>query len=296
MNYRKIPYADLLSQADATQAPGPIGYIFHIAHCGSTLLARGLDLKDQNLVLREPYTLRQLGVDAAHGAGGDFERKVRLTRTLLARRYNQAGPVIVKANVPANFLIPALMGPQADQAAIFLHYGLEDYLLAILRSPMHRNWVQHVSNELAPGIEALTGARAASESEPIAAARLWLTQMLQFEAALAAYPKARSLNAEALFETPKAVLAAAFELFGQPQSDGTIEAIVASELFSRYSKDPRHQFDNSQRIGRREKLKVELASELEIGRLWVAARAERLPERLARPLFGDGASLLANLP
>ena len=290
MNYRRTPLADLLASVDFAPEPAPISYIFHIAHCGSTLLARALDLKDQNLVLREPYILRQLGVDAANG--GAFERKVRLARTLLARRYNPAGPVIAKANVPVNFMIPSLMGPQAEQPAIFLHYGLEDYLLAILRSPMHRNWVRHVSNELAPGIEKLTGPRAEAEGEPVAAARLWLTQMLQFEAALAAYPNARSLSAEALFESPKPVLTSAFDLFGQPQSVETIEAIVSSDLFSRYSKDPRHQFDNKQRTERREKLKVELAAELEAGRSWAHTRAGALPARLAKPLVGDGTALL----
>ena len=290
MNYRRTPLADLLAGAEAAPEPAPINYIFHIAHCGSTLLARALDLKEQNLVLREPFILRQLGVDAANGGGAEFERKIRLARVLLGRRYTQNGPVIVKANVPVNFMIASLMDPQAQQPAIFLHYGVEDYLLAILRSPMHRNWVQHVSNELGAGIEGRTGA----DSEPIAAARLWLTQMKQFEAALAAYPSARSLNAEALFETPKPVLAAAFELFGQPQSAETIEAIVASDLFSRYSKDPRHQFDNAQRIERREKLKVELAAELEAGRAWVMARADKAPKRLAKPLVGDGADLLTH--
>ena len=293
MNYRRTPVPELLAGVDAAPETAPISYIFHIAHCGSTLLARALDLKEQNLVLREPYILRQLGVDAANSGGADFERKVRLARVLLGRRYTQSEPVIVKANVPVNFMIASLMDPQVQQPAIFLHYGLEDYLLAILRSPMHRNWVQHVSNELAPGIEKLTGPRNGAESEPIAAARLWLTQMLQFEAALAAYPQARSLSAEALFETPKPVLAAAFELFGQPQSAETIEAIVASDLFSRYSKDPRHQFDNAQRIERREKLKVELAAELQAGRAWVRARAGGLRARLAKPLVGEGAELLA---
>lgn len=291
--YRRTPLAQLLTEVPAE--PAPISYIFHIAHCGSTLLARALDLKSENLVLREPYTLRQLGVDAAAGGGEAFEKKLHLVRSLLARRYNQAGPVIVKANVPVNCMIPALMAPKAHQLAILLHYGLEDYLLAMLRAPMHRNWVQLVTTELKSAIEGATGAIAADESVPVAAARLWLTQMLQFQAALASFPNTKSLCAEELFEHPKRAIAAAFELFGQAQSPETVEAIVGSEVFTRYSKDPRHQFDNAQRVERRARLKQELAAELEAARVWVSKHPAigQLPERLARPLSGQGCALLS---
>ncbi len=289
MEHKRVRRSDVLAAVkDASAAP--VNYIFHIAHCGSTLLARALELPGQNLVLREPYTLRQLGAEAANGA--EDAASVHMMRVLLGRRYNSGGPVIVKANVPVNFMIPALMRPQAEQPAIFLHYGLEDYLLAILRSQMHRDWVSHVSNELKPGLEKLTGARAGDESVAVSAARLWLAQLLQFEAALKEYPNAKSLSAEDLFETPKAVLGAAFGLFGQPQNEATIEAIVSSDLFTRYSKDPRHKFDNAQRVARRAKLKEDLSPELDAARAWAAAHAGQLPTRLAKPLVGEGCDLL----
>lgn len=286
---RRMPLAELYA-ATAKLKAAPVNYIFHIAHCGSTLLARALDLQESNLVCREPFALRQLGVMRTNG-GAEFEQRTQLARVMLGRRYNPAGPVIVKANVPVNFMIPALMEKQANEPAIFLHYGLEDYLLAILRSQMHRGWVQHVSNELEAGIYKIAGPRS-DESIPVLAARLWLTQMVQFGDALAAYPNAKSLGAEDLFERPKEAIAAAFAHFGQPQSEATIEAIVASDLFSRYSKDPRHQFDNAQRVERRAKLKVELAHELDVARGWIASRAGALPPRLAKPLVGEGPSLL----
>lgn len=288
---QRMPLPELYA-ATAKLEAAPVNYIFHIAHCGSTLLARALDLKEGNLVCREPFVLRQLGAMAANGGGGDFDKKLQLARVMLGRRYKADAPVIVKANVPVNFMIPALMDKQPDAPAIFLHYGLEDYMLAILRAQMHRGWVQHVSNELGAGIEKLTGPRVGEESIAVMAARLWLTQMLQFNQALAAYPNAKSLGAEDLFERPKEAIAAAFAHFGQPQSEAAIEATVASDLFSRYSKDPRHQFDNAQRVERRTKLKVELAGELEAARTWATARASALPARLAKPLLGEGPSLL----
>lgn len=290
----KVPRASLLQGLAAAPAAAPICYIFHTAHCGSTLLARALDLKTENLVLREPQALRQLGVEAATTRGADHERTVRLVRTLLARRYNPNGPVIVKANVPVNFLIPDLMAPQANQPAIFLHYGLDDYLLAILRSETHRGWVQRVVGQLSPGLDRLTGAQTAEQSVAVLAAHLWLAQVLMFDRALGDYPNTRSLSAEDLFEKPAAVVSAAFELFGQSQSTEVIAKIVGSEMFQRYSKDPRYAFNNALRVQRRAALKVELASDLKQARDWVLSTpaSQQLPERLARPLGGDGCALL----
>ena len=45
---------------EPVRRPEPTGSIFHVAHCGSTLLARALDRPSTNLVLREPLALRQL--------------------------------------------------------------------------------------------------------------------------------------------------------------------------------------------------------------------------------------------
>jgi hypothetical protein len=291
----RVHCADVFARMDGAGHPGRICFIFHIAHCGSTLLARALDLKGHNLVYREPFALRQLGAKAAQGEGGEeFERRVRLMRLLLSRRYEAAGPAIVKANVPVNFMIPALMQSEPDQQAILLYSGLDEYLLAILRTPVHRTWVRHVSEEFRPGIEALTGARLPGERDEILAARLWLTQMLQFDQALSAFRNTRSLCAEDLFEQPTAALTAAFSHFGQPQGSEAINAIVASDLFSRYSKDPRLQFDNAQRVSRRATLRKQLGPELAAAREWVQQQQafHQLPLRFAKPLVGEGCELL----
>src|SRR5437868_14523592 len=56
----EVPLAPLLAWHEQQPAAPPprIGWIFHIAHCGSTLLARALDLPERSLVLREPLALR----------------------------------------------------------------------------------------------------------------------------------------------------------------------------------------------------------------------------------------------
>jgi hypothetical protein len=291
---------DAVFEAQAAAAPVPKGvcYIFHIAHCGSTLLARALDLPALNLVCREPMALRQLGVEAAGFYGSpppeDWRRRATLLWTLLSRRYNTDGPVIVKANVPVNFALAPLMALGPEQPAIFLYYPLEDYLLAILRSDNHRAWIDLVSGELGRGIAALVGDARNNDSAAVKAARLWLAQLLIYARALEQIPNAASLGAEDLFNAPGEALTASFAHFGMPQSPETIETIVGSDLFTRYSKDPRMQFDNAQRLERRAKLRAKLAGELEEARNWLSrcAAAAQLPQRLARPLVGAGVPLI----
>lgn len=277
---------------------GDVGYIFHVAHCGSTLLARALDLPDVNLVLREPMALRQLGVQAAalfgEAHGEEWERRTRLAHQMFARRYASGAPTIVKANVPVNFMIPELNEIAGNPAAIAIYFPLEDYLVAILRSPNHRRWVESVSAEVGRAIRALTdGATPQSAAE--AAALLWLAQMRIYHQLIERNPRAASLNAEDLFNTPKQTILAAFAHFGQPQTAEVAQRIVESDLFSQYSKNPKVAFTNDARLERKRGMRAEIKDELAQARALIERlpAARTLPPRLGRNLLGgEGAPLL----
>ncbi len=278
------------------QAPGPVpatGWIFHVAHCGSTLLARALDRSDGGLVLREPFALRQLGVEAANGAEGDsgWQARINLATALLARRYPGAPPTVIKANVPANFMVTALLRDPAAPA-ILLYFPLADYLAAVLRSDGHRNWVRRVTAELAPAIARLAGPLPASDAE--LAAVLWLAQLRIFATVQSQFRNTWSLDAEALFTAPQPVIVAAAALFGQAISGAEAAAIAKSALFSSYAKNPAAAFDNADRLARRTALATALAAEVAAAQAWVAMRLPQypLPPQLDRPLPGTAARAL----
>ncbi len=277
-------------------APGPApetGWIFHVAHCGSTLLARALDRSDGGLVLREPFALRQLGVEAASGAASEagWQGRLDLAVALLARRYPGAPPTIIKANVPANFMLPALL-PDPAAPAVLLYFPLADYLAAVLRSDGHRNWVRRVTAELAPAIAGLVGPIPASDAE--CAAALWLAQLRNFATVQSQYRNAWSLDAEALFTIPQPVIVAASALFGQGISATDAAEIANGALFSSYAKNPAAAFDNAARLARRAALAATLAAEIATARRWVEARLPQypLPSQLDRPLPGTAARAL----
>src|SRR5215218_6527686 len=135
----RLPLAALTGEAPP---PAATGWIFHVAHCGSTLLARALDDPSLNLVLREPLALRQQAFDRD-------PKRLAVTAAMLSKRYRDDLPTIVKANVPVNFLLPEIVALDPEAPAIFLYSSLRDYLLAILRSENHRGWLNRVTTHLA---------------------------------------------------------------------------------------------------------------------------------------------------
>lgn len=237
--------------------PAPTGWIFHVAHCGSTLLARALDQLSTNLVLREPLALRQLALSPE-------PKRLALTAAMLSKRYRGDLPTIVKANVPVNFLLLDLAALDPGARVIFLHATLRDYLLAILRSDNHREWLRRVTGQLEAHLGDLAG-----NSDAELCAALWLAQMRAFQAAAARMPNARALDAETFFATPHETIKAAATHLGVPMDKDTIAAVVAGPLFATYSKNPEQPFDNQARIDRRAALEGPLADEIAQARSWV---------------------------
>ncbi len=282
-------HADRVGWAILPAAPAPrTGWIFHVAHCGSTLLARALDRADGGLVLREPMALRQLAVEAV--GGGDIAARLQVATRLYGRRYVGSEPTIVKANVPVNFILPDIMAHDPMAPAILLYFPLAEYLTAILRNPNHRQWLRNVSHELAPAIAATANA-APGDSDPERAGALWLAQMCVFAAALQRFPNARSLDATTLFDTPEPVLAAAFALFDRPIAPGELAALCAGPLFNTYSKNPALPFDNAARLAQRAEVAATIASEIDAAWHWVTANRGDLPDRLL-PALCDAPPLL----
>ena len=234
--------------AEAAPPPQTTAWIFHVAHCGSTLLARALEHVSSGLVLREPMALRQL-------AFAPDPVRLRLALAMLSRRYGGEAPTLIKANVPVN--------------AVFLYLGLEDYALAVLRSPQHRGWVRELAARFA-------GALPGSDDAASLAA-LWLWQMRAFAAALDVMPQGVTLDAERFYAAPGPTLAALAPRLGRAVDPARVAEAVSGPLFQTYSKRPGAAFDNTARLERRALLMRELAGDLAQVRGLAARTAPDLP-------------------
>ena len=261
-----VPGAALIQQM---RTPAPTSWIFHMAHCGSTLLARALDDPGASLVLREPLALRQMAIyPDANG--------LALTLAMTGKRYRPDAPTLVKANVPVNFLLPQLAVADPGARAILLYLPLRAYLLAILRSDNHRNWLRNVTTQLATYLGDLS-----TLADAELAAALWLAQVDAFTQALVSMPHARALDAEVFFNDPIAVLKLAAPHLGIPIDAAALEASVAGPLFATYAKNPSLAFDNAARIARRAEVERAIMPELDAAEAWVARHGARSSPDLA---------------
>jgi hypothetical protein len=271
----KVPAGALLP---GVPPPAATSWIFHVAHCGSTLLARALDRPDGNLVLREPLALRQLAL--SHNA-----EVLALVMAMLSKRYRADAPTLIKANVPVNFVLPDIIAFDPQARAILLYCGLRDYLLAILRSDNHRTWLRNVTAQLAAYLGDLS-----DFSDAQRAAALWLAQMRAYAAAIGAMPNARGLDAERFFAEPRGILSAAAAHLRIPITEAETDEVVQGPLFSTYSKNPEVAFDNAARLARREALEHSIAPELDQAQAWIASRDDDAAPALA---IVEGAALTA---
>ena len=247
------------SLANYPVCPKTMSWIFQIAHCGSTLLARALDQPDYALVLREPFALRQIALDTDR-------QRLPLVRAMLGKRYLSNIPTIAKGNVPINSLLPSLIALSPGDHAIFLYCPLRDYLLAVLRTPEHRAWVRGITSQLCQHLGDLEGA-----SDAERAAALWLFQMRAFKAAMLLMPGSVSLDATRFFEAPHIGLAAAASHFGMSLPAARVAQIVEGPIFATNAKRPGVPFDNAARMESRASLEHTIRTELDDGQAWVEA-------------------------
>jgi hypothetical protein len=278
-------------------------YIFHMAHCGSTLLARAMDLINENIVYREPSALRQLGLMASDSYGRepaiDWDNLLNFTLSQLGKAYKNNSPVIIKANVPVNFCIPELLDINNHTRAILLYSNFENYMLSILKADTHRNWLNIISNQLAPSIQHIIGidkTQLNSLSSPEKAACMWLVQITLFDQAAKKYKQIRCLEAELFFNDSEEVLAHAFKQFGIKAKPSLIKSIASSELFNRHSKNPNYRYDNNHRIQEKERIKAAIPKDLTEAKEWLKPYIDQgmVPQSLSRPLLGEAPKLISN--
>ncbi len=290
-----VPLPDLVTASDCREdSSEKVHYIFHMAHCGSTLLARALDTKTKNIVYREPMVLRQLAMDGARWFSAEEQspawlKALEMAGRMLSKNYHTGGPAIVKANVPVNFILPQILAMESTGCSILLYSTLENYLLSILKSSGHRQWVSNISSQLSEVISHhlnISVEDHKSLSVPQLAGCLWLVQINLFTKLCESFPRVKTLDSEILFQSPKPAIKNAFKLYGQKVKENKINQIVKSELFTRYSKDPNIHYSNIDRVAEKRALGNAIQSDLSVAQDWVSQwfNGSDVPKKLPNPL------------
>lgn len=241
---------------DAVQAP-PADAIFHIGHCGSTLLARLLESWDEVQALREPLPLRTLaeawpsrGQAEARLSVADAERLLAATWAACSRPLPPRQRSVVKATSSCNGLIEPLLQRHGTMRAVLLDMPLRPWLATLCKSPDSLIDAAAAAPERLRQLQALglgDGLALHAMSLPVQCAMGWLAERLRFDALAAGESGARVLRVdfEALLDRPEETLGAiathlALSPAGLPQA-------LASPAWGRYSKAPTHGYGRDDR-------------------------------------------------
>ena len=280
-----IPFAEIIMQVEQARMPlSSSAVVFQIAHCGSTLLSRALDQPSSSLVIREPFILRQfaaapLGNTAAETTAR--QRALTVLLTLLNRQYTTNETVLLKANVPVNFVLEEILKAAPDTVGILLYSEFEDYVLAVAKSNQRQLWAQHVVAELANRIYKMDGLASVdlvSINGLQAAAILWISQIGSFENV--AGEALRPLRSDTLFNRPKEVLAASSQHLKIGLNTNEISNIVESDLFTHHAKNPQLPYSETQRKSDQEALLLRYKDQIDETIRWCGEQGLQLTTTL----------------
>ncbi len=281
-----LPLDALLSHraASLSSREAPTAHaIFHIGHCGSTLLSRLLDTWPQVQPVREPLPLRTLAE-----AWPTLDEPVsRLSPTqaddtlrALWTRWSQALPPhsrsVVKATSSCNGLIAPLLAQQRGLRAVLLDMPLRPYLAALLKSPASVFDAASAAAERLRYLQHHGIARHLSLHQiPLhrQCAMGWLAEQMRFDAIAKGRDGDRviRLDFDALLSFPDRELQHVAAHFGLDVAH--VAAAVASPAWGRYSKAQSHGYGRDDREHDLALSMQTFAVEIDDAEAWIAALA-----------------------
>lgn len=273
---------------DATMADverADCGYIFHIGHVGSTLLARMMGAHAGVHALREPATLRTMAQLAPELASAEspvapeaFDRRLASFVKLWSRTYDPAQRGVVKATSFASELASALLAMPQSGRSIAMYVKPEIYIASILGGDASRAELKSLAQARLRRLHRRLGTdawRLYALSEGERAAVSWACEMTTLGSVAA--DRLAWIDFEAFLAAPEAVLAEAFAAMGFAVDAAEVSTIATGPLLQRYSKGPEHTYTPELRRQVLDQARHEHGGEIARGLAWLDAAGKDHP-------------------
>ncbi|MFC3814213.1 hypothetical protein [Lysobacter sp. GCM10012299] len=281
-----VPLDTVLAR-DAAAVPSADA-IFHIGHCGSTLLSRLLDSWPQLQGLREPLPLRTLaeawpGLDELQSRLSPAQA-AQLLRALWSRWSQPLPPQtrsVVKATSSCNGLIAPLLQSQPTMRAVLLDMPLRPYLATLLKSPASVHDAASAAGERLRDLHTrgvADGTALHALSLPQQCAMGWLAERVRFSATARGEHAARVLHMDfdALLAQPREQLQRLAEHFDLDAAG--LDTATASPAWGRYSKAQAHGYGRDDRAHDLALAMERHGAQIAEGEAWVEAVMRRHPQ------------------
>lgn len=279
-----VPW-DELAAAKPLSARDDVRWIFHIGHCGSTLLSRLLGELPSGLSIREPRSLRDLTF---------FAPEVRAQfipglRALMSRTFDDGQAASVKATSMVGEIAAELVGEYGR--ALFVHVSARNYVAGVIggeeaRADAHRLAQYRAARLAARSIrfedEVPTDARVAAAA--------WACEIVALEASADALQEeqVRWVDFDQLLANPAGELESAAQALRLLATSREIEALTTGPLLHRYSKAPEFAFGPADRQQRLAKAAAEHRAEIDDALAMLERAAQESP-LLARAMSRSSA-------
>jgi hypothetical protein len=260
-------------EAAAARAPtAKANFIFHIGHCGSTLISRLIEEAAGVRSLREPGALRTLAsidADARDGlalwSAADFERRLALFLNVASKGER----TVIKATSWCGGLIERTGGP-----ALFCYSMPETYIATMiggannpldlkLNAPIRLRRSRHLCGERVAKLSALSPGELAAMS--------WATEA----ATMAPYAsRLQAVEFDAFLEKPAEGLAAALSHLSLSAEPARIKAALSGPLMRTYSKDTSYDYSPDDRSALIAEYRAANGAEIARGMKWLEAAAK----------------------
>ena len=278
--------------------PAPIAWIQHIAFCGSTLLARALDVPGAGFALKEPFTLhrlawirRRIETGEAAGLGIDWERAHHAVCTLLARTWAPTERAVVKPTDSCNNIIEACLTLNAESRSLLMYSTLDDFVISTLKTAGRREYLRNQLNRTQNDAAAYTHL-ATIDTDGMKDAQLaafaWLVQMNGYQDRIdAGDDRIATLDGRRFLSEPAAALPAIARFLGVTMTERQLADMLASDVFTRHSKMAVRAFDKDAYASEQRAIRTRLAPEIEAARRFAEPYLEQraIPERLDRDVL-----------
>ncbi|MDX1569298.1 MAG: hypothetical protein R3200_02360 [Xanthomonadales bacterium] len=278
---------DLWRLADeaAARPARPARYIFHVGHCGSTLISRVLQEATSILPLREPVPLRALASmerDLGHPLalldGTRFDRLSDLLYKLYARTFDDSSLALVKGTSSCTNLLGPVLDHHPQNRALFVYLPLEPFLASLLRADLQRQETARFLRPRLADIHRLTEddrLRLFDLSPGEMAALNWLGNMLWWTHYRDRHPdRLLAVDFERLLDDPTTTCEHIAAFFGLESDSGGIGEAYR-QVTASYSKDPSVRYSRAARDAQLDRCRQEWQSEIDRGLRWIDRQADR---------------------
>ena len=280
-----VALESLLERAPLRTGTAP-HWIFHIGHCGSTLLSRLLPAVAPLLPIREPPALRTLA-ETERDLGGSLSRispaawqeLFDLLLALWSRTYRTGQSALIKATSDCGNLIQAALAADAGSRAVLMYQPLENYLAAMLVDGAPRPDIEgHAVTRLVDLHRFLDDPDSLRLHELSPLQRVvvsWLSGVANFHYATSGIEgRLKTLDFDAFLEDAGGGLEGVTRFLGLSAEPDRISSVLQGPVMHTYAKAPDYPFTPASRAAQLAENHARSAGEITEGLRWAAALVE----------------------